>query len=152
MIIDTHSQLWTKEALETLPKEMAASYRKSFKELRIPTIEDTIKDMDEAGVDKAVIVAIDAETTYKYRVPNELIADTVKLYPDRLIGFASVDPHKGLVAIEELKKAVEGLGLRGLKLIPHLIEMNPNYRDIYPLYEVAQELGIPVLLPHRNQA
>ena len=146
MIIDTHSQLWTKEALETLPKEMAASYRQAFKDLRIPTIEDTIKDMDDAGVDKAVIVAIDAETTYTYKVSNELIADTVKLYPDRLIGFASVDPHKGLVAIEELKKAVTGLGLKGLKLIPHLIEMNSNDRAIYPLYEVAQELKIPVLL------
>ena len=119
MIIDTHSQLWTKEAIETLPEEMATSYRKAFKDLRIPTIEDTIKDMDEAGVDKAVIVAIDAETTYKYKVSNELIADTVKLYPDRLIGFASVDPNKGFVAIEELKKAVTGLGLKGLKLIPH---------------------------------
>jgi len=146
MIIDTHSQLWTKEALESLPKDMAASYRKAFKDLRIPTIEDTIKDMDEAGVDKAVIVAIDAETTYRYKVSNELIADTVKLYPDRLIGFASVDPHKGIIAIEELKKAVEELGLKGLKLIPHLIEMNSNDRAIYPLYEVAQELGIPVLL------
>ena len=144
MIIDTHSQLWTKEARESLPKEMAASYQETFK-FTVPTAEDTIKDMDEAAVDKAVIVAIDAETTYKYKVSNDLIADTVNLYPDRLIGFASVDPHKGIVAVEELKRAVTELGLKGLKLLPHLLEMYPSDRAIYPLYEVAQELQIPVL-------
>ncbi|MEA3223851.1 MAG: amidohydrolase family protein [Thermodesulfobacteriota bacterium] len=145
MIIDTHSQLFTKEAIENFPEEMARSYQSMFKDLKFPEIEDTIKDMNDAGVDIAVIVAIDAETTFKYKVSNDLVAETVKKYPDRFIGFASVDPHKGVLAAEELKRAINELGLKGLKILPHLIKLNPNDPAMYPLYEIAQDLDIPVL-------
>jgi predicted TIM-barrel fold metal-dependent hydrolase len=145
MIIDTHSQLWTKEAIESFPKAMADGYRAMFKDLGFPSIEDTLKDMDAAGVDKAVIVAIDAETIHNYRVPNDLVAETVAKYPDRLIGFASVDPHKGADGVKEFERAITGLGLSGLKLLPHLIELDINDKKIYPLYEAAQALKVPVL-------
>ena len=145
MIIDTHSQLFTKEAIESLPEEMARSYQLMFKDLKFPELEDTIKDMDDAGVDKAVIVAIDAETTFKYKVSNDLVADAVKKYPDRFIGFASVDPHKGAIALDELERAVKELDMKGLKLLPHLLKLNPNDPVMYPVYELAQDLGIPVL-------
>ena len=145
MIIDTHSQLWTKEAIESFPKAMAEGYKAMFKDMGFPSIEDTLKDMDAAGVDKSVIVAVDAETIHNYRVSNDLVAETVSKYPDRLIGFASVDPHKGDKGVKELERAVTGLKLRGLKLLPHLVELDINDPKIYPLYEAAQELGIPVL-------
>jgi len=145
MIIDTHSQLWTKEAIESFPKKMAEGYAHMFGEMGMPGIEDTIKDMDEAGVDKSVVVAVDAETIHKYRVSNDLVAETVSRYPDRLIGFASVDPHKGKNGVKEFKQAVTGLGLRGLKLLPHLIDLDINDPKIYPFYEAAQDLGVPVL-------
>jgi len=145
MIVDTHSQLWTQEALATFPDFMLESYQKMFGEHLTPTMEDTIRDMDEAGVDKAVIVAVDAETTFGFKTPNELVAQAVEKYPDRLIGFAGVDPRKGRLALEELEHAVKELGLRGLKFIPHLNELRTNDPLFYPLYELAQDLGIPVL-------
>jgi predicted TIM-barrel fold metal-dependent hydrolase len=145
MIIDTHSQLWTKEAIESFPKHMAESYQQMFKDIGMPSIEDTLKDMDDAGVDKAVIVAIDAETIHNYRVSNDLVSETVKKHPDRLIGFASVDPNKGKAAVTEFEQAIQNLGLRGLKLLPHMVDLDINDKKIYPLYEAAQSLGVPVL-------
>ena len=145
MIIDTHSQLWTKEAILSFPKKMAEGYKQMFGDIGMPSIEDTLKDMEDAGVDKAVIVAIDAETQHEYRVSNELVAETVAKYPERLIGFASADPHKGKLAIRDLEKGVNEQGLKGLKLLPHLIELDINDKKIYPLYEAAQSMGIPVL-------
>nr|MDO8090990.1 hypothetical protein [Candidatus Sigynarchaeota archaeon] len=63
MIIDTHSQLWNEEAFQAMPDHMKAGYLAVFgSDFAGPKLEDEIKDMDEAGVDKAVIVAIDAET------------------------------------------------------------------------------------------
>ena len=94
---------------------------------------------------QCVVVAIDAETVWDYKVSNDAVAKAVSQYPDRLIGFASVDPHKGVVAVKELERAVKKLGLKGLKLLPHLIELYPNDKRMYPVYEKAQELGIPVL-------
>lgn len=145
MIIDTHSQLWTKEAIESFPKAMAEGYKAMFKDMGFPSIEDTLADMDAAGVDKSVIVAVDAETIHNYRVSNDLVAETVSKHPDRLIGFASVDPHKGSRGVKEFERAIKDLKLRGLKLLPHLVELDINDPKIYPFYEAAQELGVPVL-------
>lgn len=145
MIVDTHSQLFTKEALKTFPPAMLAGYEKMFKGVRVFELDDILSDMDQAEVDKTVIVAVDAETTYHYKVPNELISQAVNRYPDRFIGFAGVDPHKGLLAIDEVVRSFEQLGLSGLKFIPHLTEMAPNDPRMYPVLEKAQELKMPVL-------
>lgn len=145
MIIDTHSQLWTKEALATFPPAMLRSYEKIFKGIRPLELEDILADMDEAGVDMSVIVAVDAETVSHYKIPNEIVAQAVKRYPKRFIGFAGVDPHKGVLAVDEVMRSVEELGLVGLKFINHLLEMAPNDPRMYPVLEKAQELHLPVL-------
>lgn len=145
MVIDTHSQLWTKQALSNFPPSMLRGYEQMFKGVKTFELEDILSDMDQAGVDKAVLVAIDAETVWHYKVPNELVADAVRRHPDRFIGFAGVDPNKGVLAVDEVSRSVEELGLSGLKFIPHLIEMTPNDPRMYPVLKKAQELALPVL-------
>ncbi len=143
-IIDTHAQLWTEEAIMAMPESMREGYLRTFGG-NLPKIGDTIADMDAAGVARSVVVAVDAETRWDYRVSNDLVAQAVAEHPDRLIGFASVDPHKGVLARKELRRAVEELNLRGLKLLPHLLELRPSDREMYPVYGEARDLGIPVL-------
>jgi predicted TIM-barrel fold metal-dependent hydrolase len=75
-IIDTHSQLWTAEAIMSMPEAMREGYVRVFGN-NLPTIGDTLADMDAADVERAVIVAVDAETVWSYRVSNELVAETV---------------------------------------------------------------------------
>ncbi len=143
-IIDTHAQLWTAEAIMSMPEAMREGYVRIFGS-NLPTMADTMADMDAAGVMKSVILAVDAETNWGYRVSNELVAEAVRANPDRLIGFASVDPHKGDESLKELRRAVEQDGMKGLKLLPHLAGCPVNDRVMYPLYEEAGALGIPVL-------
>jgi hypothetical protein len=144
LIIDTHAQLWTAEAIMAMPDAMRENYVKVFAG-NLPTIADTITDMDTAGVAKSVVVAVDGEVQWGYRVSNEMVAEAVRADPDRLIGFASVDPNKGEAARKELRRAVESDDMRGLKLVPHLCEIQVNEPVMYPLYEEALDLGIPVL-------
>ena len=151
MIIDTHAQLYTKEAVEgriqDVDADLQAMYRGYSGFFSGRGMEKhTLEDMDAAGVDMSVIVGVDAETTKGFRIPNELVAAMQKQYPDRLIGFAGVDPHKGDAALRDLDAAIGDMGLRGLKFIPHLLELNPNDKLMYPLYEKAAEYGVPVLL------
>lgn len=146
MIIDTHAQLFTKEFIEIIKSGSVTGldemgYASFFK----GNVLDTISDMDHAGVDKAVVVAVDAETTRGYKVSNNIVADAVKKYPDRLIGFASVDPHKGKMAVDELDRSINDMGLRGLKIIPHMIDCCPNDPVMYPILEKVDELNIPIL-------
>jgi len=158
MIIDIHAHLCTKEVLD-LPgsKELFRPYETIFhREFKPISLEQMIEDMDKAGIDKTVLCSINMETMALdglegYKVPNEIIAEAVKEYPDRFIGYACVDPHKGYLAIKELEQAVLDLGLEGLgELLPSNVELYPNDELMYPLYEKALELEIPVLI-HAGQ-
>ena len=101
-------------------------------------------ELDVAGLDSAVILPIDATTSKGCKIySNEQIAELCRM-SKRLIGFASVDPHKESAA-KDLEHAIKKLKLRGLKLSPSTQEFFPNDKSAYPIYEKAQELGIPVL-------
>jgi len=99
----------------------------------------------------AVIFDIDAETSTGIPyVGNDYVASIVRQYRDQFMGFASVDPWKGKIAIQELERSVTELGLRGLKLHPTTQAFFPNDTWFYPLWAKAQELAIPVLF-HSGQ-
>ncbi len=46
----------------------------------------------------------------------------------------------------EVRRCFEELGLRGVKMLPIFAELPPDDRKYYPIYEVAQDLKLPVLL------
>ena len=103
-----------------------------------------IKLMDEGGVDLAVLTAEDAETTMKMITPNEKVAEFVKRVPNRFIGMAAVDPHKGMQALKDLEYAVNELEMKALCLEPWLHQLRSNDKRYYPIYAKCVELEIPV--------
>jgi hypothetical protein len=118
-----------------------------------PKGERLLKDMDEAGIDKSIIVAVDqglspyvADGRFsiieKY---NNNIAEVARAHPNRLLGVAGIDPRRGRAGIELLEKAVKEWGMVGLKLHP-AFGFYPNDRFCYPFYAKVQELGIPVFI------
>ena len=109
-------------------------------------LEVFLAEMDEAGVERAVLLPVDCTTAHGCCiVSNEQVAELAG-QNGRFIGFASVDP-----ALEDaprrLEKAVRGLGLKGLKLDPALQRFHLDDRKLaWPLYQVCAELGVPVLV------
>jgi len=104
-------------------------------------IETMISQMDDAGIAKSIIYAVEAPIVY---ASNEYVNKLCAKFSDRLIGFASVDPLAGN-AIEILDHAVNKLGLKGLKLHPPLQNFFINDEKVFPVYEKALELNIPVV-------
>lgn len=102
------------------------------------------QNRDDAGIGLTVIKARDVETTFGGRVTNEAVAKTVAAYPDQFIGFAGVDPNKGMIAVRELEHAVRDLGLKGLNLQCFENRLAVDDRRMYPLYAKCIELDIPV--------
>lgn len=96
-----------------------------------------------SGVQKAIVVAFDAPAV-GIEVPNEYVAEYIARAPEKLIGFASVDPNRPR-APEMLEAAVQELGLRGLKVAPIYQHFHPHSRECLELLEVADALRIPVL-------
>lgn len=96
-----------------------------------------------ATADKVVVFGIQAKATGIW-VPNEVIADYVRQHPDKLQGWASVDPNEP-DCLEQLVYCVEELGLRGLKLGPVYQHFDPEDRQHWPLFAKCQELGLPIM-------
>ncbi|HUS21959.1 MAG TPA: amidohydrolase family protein [Aeromicrobium sp.] len=106
-------------------------------------VSRTLELMDEAGVQRGLISAwYDATGPL---ISNDEVASFVQAAPDRLIGVASVDLRDPIAAVHELRRAVNELGFRALRIIPWLWGLPPNHRLYYPLYAECVELGIPFL-------
>jgi len=96
------------------------------------------------GVDFACVLAELNEMTVGV-ITNEQVGDFCGGRP-RLIPFCDVNPYLFARPAEELKRLVENEGFRGLKLYPTYQQYFLNEPRIYPVYAVAQSLGIPVLI------
>lgn len=94
-------------------------------------------------VSHAVVLAFHAYAV-GFVVPNDYVAAYVSQHPEKLIGFASVDPRDA-DAPAELRHAIGELGLEGLKLGPIYQHFDPLSERAFAVYEVAQELGLPVI-------
>lgn len=101
---------------------------------------------DELDAERVVIKARDVETTFGLKIRNEDVAEFCQKHGPRFIGFAGVDPHKGMAAIRELEFAVRELGLVGLNIQCFENQMAINDPRLYPLYAKCIELDIPVNL------
>ena len=99
---------------------------------------------ERLGARHVVVKARDLETTFGFKIANEDVAAFCRAQGPRFMGFAGVDPHKGMTAIRELEHAVAVLGLRGLNLQCFEHRLAINDRKLYPLYAKCIELDIPV--------
>ncbi|MBN2028216.1 MAG: amidohydrolase [Actinobacteria bacterium] len=106
--------------------------------------EHFIAMMDAAGIDIAVLQGEDQETTFNKRVSTEIAAELVGAYPDRFLGFAGVDPHKGEEAVAFLRQAVTEMGLVGAMISPWEHLMFSDDERYYPIYETCVEFDIPI--------
>jgi uncharacterized protein len=102
--------------------------------------ERIISLMDDAGIDKSVIMP--------YSDNPELVEytrDAVNAYPERLIGYARLNPAEGSSSVKLLKKAVKKWGLKGLKLHPVGNMIHPAHELSIELIRTAADLGVPIL-------
>ena len=107
---------------------------------------DETADMYRSLDMMAVMLALDSQSgTGRPPVTNDFVAEAMRKHPDVFIGFASVDPWRGKAAINEAKRAVEELGLKGFKFHPATQAFYPNERQFYPIYEAIAEYKLPAL-------
>jgi predicted TIM-barrel fold metal-dependent hydrolase len=79
-------------------------------------------------------------------ISNDEVAALVEQHPDRFVGVASVDLHRPMQAVRELRRCVRELGFRALRIVPWLWNLPPDDRRYYPLYAECCELDIPFCL------
>lgn len=152
MIIDFHTHTFPEEVRRDRTRIMKSEawFRELYSSPRAKTAspEDVLESMDEAGVDKAVLLGFCWSQHENCVQHNNFTIEAVRKYPDRFIGFASLQPTAGPKAIAELERCVSA-GLKGIG------ELNPRGQNfdivedmdvLEPIAEAAIHYRIPVLL------
>ena len=105
------------------------------------SLELFIAEMDEAGVDKGVLVGRQAGHRI---VSNDDIAELRDRYPDRFpVALAGINGSDVVAAVEEIKRTIKGMRFKGIAIDPGWC-VPPLYVDdkrIYPIYAKCAELG-----------
>jgi len=159
------SPFWNRGEHAALSPEEALAEAKRRSALRPPHWDPDgtghIKRMDEAGIEKSVILHVDnglllGEAAMSIEQQNKHVSEVVKRYPDRLMWFCGIDPRRE-GAVELLEKCVTEWGARGIKLYP-TTGFLPADREVYPFYERASAWKIPVYFhmgpenpPYKNE-
>ncbi len=162
MIVDSHVHIWADgwrprwNQAHTLTNVARARGISADEAMRFvektwdPDGSGLIAEMDLIGLDKALVFRVDYGAVVPgedSRVPieeqNRLTSEVAKAHPDRLAWCASVDPRRPNAA-RFVKKAVTEWCARGLKLYC-AGGYYPNDRLVYPIYEILQEHGVPVM-------
>ncbi|GEL26537.1 4-hydroxyphenyl-beta-ketoacyl-CoA hydrolase [Pseudonocardia sulfidoxydans NBRC 16205] len=99
----------------------------------------------------AVVFPVDTETVSGRRpIPNDDVVEGALRHPDVLIPFASVDPWKGRVALDEVDRLIAAGHVRGFKFHPSTQAFFPDDRRFYPLYERIAGAGLRIVF-HTGQ-
>ena len=104
-------------------------------------VSTTVGAMDEAGVSTALISAWYAPRNVM--ISNDEVASFVEQSQGRLLGIGSVDIARPMEAVAEIRRCVEQLGFKGIRVLPWLWEAPPTDRRFYPVYVACCELGVP---------
>ncbi len=100
--------------------------------------------MDEQGIDYVVALA-ETNSMVTGVSTNDRVAEFCRV-SERLVPFANINPYVTLDQVEELERCVTKLGMKGLKLYPTYQHFYPNDNKLFPIYERAQALNIPIMI------
>ena len=123
MIIDFHTHIFPPWLIEhrQLYIERDVTFAELYKnpQAKIATAEDLLTEMEEDGVAISVIMGIGWTDPGLGREVNDYIIDSVRKYPNKLLGFAGINPALGKEAALEAERCAKA-GLIGIgELHPH---------------------------------
>ncbi len=155
MIIDFHTHVFPpqikKNRSKYIDSDPCFAILYSEKNAKLATADELIASMDKAGVDISVIANI-GWTTHELCVEtNDYILESVARYPQRLVGFCTVQPHSYEAAITEIERCAQE-GIRGVGEIRPDIQLF-DLRDeevIEPLIKVIRKHKL-ILLTHASE-
>ncbi|HVV94912.1 MAG TPA: amidohydrolase family protein [Hyphomicrobiales bacterium] len=143
---DSFSSALTREVNRTQFQGIAA---------KLASLEARLADMDRMGVDVQAVSPSPGQ--YHYWAPPELgrelarlvndrIAEAVGRHPGRFVGLGTVPLQAPALAVEELRRAVRELGLRGIEISSNVEGRELADPEFRPFFAAAEELGTLIFL------
>ena len=158
MIVDCHTHIWqSPEQLGRLdmgtnrgPRMVARKSPTAKTGWRgVPAADPEHHWAESRSVDKSIVLGFKSRYL-QAEIPNRYVSEYVGRFPQKLIGFAGIDPtERGAVA--EVQVAQSDLHLRGLTVSPANQDFHPTDSRAMDVYAAAEELGMPILFHPSGQ-
>jgi hypothetical protein len=143
--VHTHAEVSCRDPHDEYGKEFDEAAARYFKIERRPTITETIAYYRERRIG-LVMFTVDAEFEMgRRRISNDEVLEAAAKNADIMLGFASIDPHKGKLGLREARRLIDGGMVRGFKFHPTAQGFFPNDRIAYPFYELISAAGLPTI-------
>jgi len=115
---------------------------------RLQDIEGALRQMDECGVDTAMIMMPGWEMAGMdvCKILNDGLARVAKEYPGRFLPMAAVPCIEGQRSVDELDRVKNELGLKGVSLLTNLRGIRLDDKQVKPFFRKAMQLGLPVVV------
>jgi uncharacterized protein len=112
--------------------------------VRQTSVQMMFKEMDEAGVQVGVVPG--RISPVLGTIEADEVASIVAQHPDRLVGYAPINPVDRRKAISAIDKAMKA-GTKGVVIEPGLLASPMHLDDprMYPIYAHCEDKKIPVL-------
>jgi len=135
--------VWAQQPTERFMQApwMASLLRWTGGERRVPSVEQTLAAMDEAGVEIALLAAWVGP--HGPLISNDEVAGFVAAAPQRFRGVASVDLADPMQAVRAIRRYVGELGFVAVRIVPWLWNLPPDDRRYYPVYVACVEHDVP---------
>ncbi|MFC4439036.1 MULTISPECIES: amidohydrolase family protein [Natrialbaceae] len=108
--------------------------------------EGLVSWMDENGIDRAVVLALDSPESYPVPASSPWVLEQVGSYPDRLVPFCTVDPRTlvyGPDTAEALLERYVDRGARGFGELKAGVPIDDSRLET--IYELCAEYDLPIL-------
>lgn len=142
MILDSHTHIFPDEIAQN--REKFCAIDSTFRELysnpksKICGANELIKSMNLNQITKSVIMGIGWEDSAIAQLSNDYIIESVERFPDRLVGFCSVNPKDKINSTKEIERCALK-GIRGIgELHPYSQKFDIDDKNtMTPIMEIA---------------
>jgi predicted TIM-barrel fold metal-dependent hydrolase len=159
MIVDCHTHIWqSPEQLGQLdwgnsprrPRKRPTRIAAEKSAWRSPPAADPDHHWAQSGtVDKSIVLGFKSRYLHA-EIPNLFVSEYCKRFPQKLIGFAGIDPTEKS-ARTELRTANKDLQLVGLTVSPPNQDFHPSDSRAMNVYAEAEGLSMPILFHPSGQ-
>ena len=144
--IDVHVHLCDETTLKAKGPRTQQMARYFGRERKPVSMDEMAEQYRQRKMMAVIMNTRDETVTGLPPVPNDHVAEYVRKYPDLFLAFGAIDPWTGKLALQEIKRCKEELGLTGIgELNPARQHFFPNDIRFYPLWEECRRLGMPIL-------